>query len=281
MAIADVRSSRYCVRKDDAYSMVELMVVMSVIAFLLAVLTLGVPAVRSMALQRAAMSDISLIELGAKSFEDEWGAFPPSGNSALTAALMEGSRQGAFHAKLNVDRVKTIKMELGALIDPIVDEMTVSLPQLLPTFSNPEGGAPLVRGYGAVRVEEEWIVFRGIEGDTLIGCRRGQFGTVAVEHDAGREVVMLEYRDPWGRPYAYTRAGDYGQEGTDQMLTRTGFWLSDGPDSNCDKRTSQPEGVIYDYENCGRFQLVSPGPDKKFWRSVELDGHEIDDIRNW
>lgn len=44
--------------------------------------------------------------------------------------------------------------------------------------------------HGIVSIEDEQIVFTGVSGTTLTGCLRGQFGTTAIGHLAGRSVRM-------------------------------------------------------------------------------------------
>jgi hypothetical protein len=44
--------------------------------------------------------------------------------------------------------------------------------------------------HGIVSIEDEQIVFTGLSGSTLTGCLRGQFGTTAIGHLAGRSVRM-------------------------------------------------------------------------------------------
>lgn len=279
--------------RSAAFTLIELLIVMSVIVALTGLFAVAFPMVRTRAQVKATEADIQQFLSGCANYHQEWGAYPPSGNSALVGALREGTRRGAAHARLVPDRIQQVgvqdgvnRLTLAGDIDATQSTLSVSPATLLPFFTNPEGGAAMPKQYGAIKIDEEWITFSGVDGGTLLNCRRGMFGTRRAEHVGNSEVLMYEYVDPWGTPYAYTIAKDYGKTGTDQVLTQTGYCGTDQP---CDPRfTHQPSSEQQlCFENCGQFQAVSAGLNRKFFRTDPLSGKPVDpikeddDIRNW
>jgi hypothetical protein len=77
-----------------------------------------------------------------------------------------------FYAKVPIDYVKTYShgVFLTADINASVTTIPVSSVADLPE-------------YGVVRIDDEYIWYRGILGTDLINCRRGQYGTTAATHE--------------------------------------------------------------------------------------------------
>jgi len=268
-------------RRTVGFTLVELLIVLGVIVMLTSVFVVTYPMLRFKAQIKAAEGDLKEIDMGIGSYRAKWNSLPPSGNLALVAALREGDPNGPPFAALKAARLKVIALSLSGGLAEDETSLDVSPAEQLPMFPPLEGEIPEVKQFGACKIDEEWITFSRVENGTLSGCRRGRFGTLPAEHAGGSKVLIYEFSDPWGVPYAYTQARDYGDPRSGQVITQTGYCKG----SPCDPRFS-PAGGDQCYENCGEYQIISAGPNRRFFRR-DTSGEPVDpededdDIKNW
>jgi len=226
-------------------TLIEMLVVMSIIALLMAFLVVGVAGLRKRAKERATQQTIRLLSVAIERFKEEWDTYPPDRIEAVLA-LIEGG-------PVDIDLVTAgVQLPEGYYSDDIADD-NEGIKALYIALTCPKKGGPFI-GSGEIKTREigtqhiyyarrpticagtdldcdtavaagtddiqvQAVGAGGLNRETVV-VEAGPNGRLDTVADANDEVVfddpepIMTFLDAWGKDFRYDRgdtAGDNAQ----------------------------------------------------------------------
>jgi prepilin-type N-terminal cleavage/methylation domain-containing protein len=250
----------------NAFTIVEMLVVIAIIAILAALLLPVLAGAQKAAKKKQAAMEISQIVGGIQQYDSVYGRFPVSG------AAQSAAGAGDFTYGTLLTEADGISLWPPAPYPANYQTNNSEVIAILMDFTNYPGGGPTVNSNYVKNPQQTMFL-----NAKMSGWDPSQAGTPLP--GVGNDLV---YRDPWGTPYIISMDLNYDEKCSD-VFYRSNTVSSPTKTNPGINGLISPDPVIGDnYQYHGKVMVWSAGPDKRVEpTSPANQGANKDNILSW
>jgi prepilin-type N-terminal cleavage/methylation domain-containing protein len=253
-----------------AFTLVEMLVVIAIIAILAALLLPVLAGAKKAAQKKQAAIEISQIVGGIQQYDSIYGRFPVSSDAQAAAA--KGNGDFTYGAAFQTPAGPALPCNL---VNTTYAMSNCEVIAILMNFTNFPNGTGWTINTNYQKNPQQTIFLNA----KMSGWDPSQGGLPVA--GVGNDLV---YRDPWGSPYVISLDLNYDEQCQDAFYSSSA--LSSGP-SGTNSAVGlhglvNPDGTANNYRYHGKVMVWSAGPDKMIDPNAAADtGANKDNILSW